>query len=122
MKRLSPLFFIVISISIFVSCGGSSRTVMVKRLASFEVKTDLATKQLYLRLSDNNQLGTRVNALIKCGPLKKEELNELKKLDVKVKSSSGDIYSISCPARSLPELADLSYVTTIEAARKTELK
>ncbi|MBN1353028.1 hypothetical protein JXJ21_26800 [candidate division KSB1 bacterium] len=122
MKKHISIIFALLSITVLVFCAGRSRTVVVKQFAAFEMKADLATKQLYYSLSDQGKLNTSVNILLKARHLKKEETNTLRKLGVKVKSESGDIQSVYCEAKVLPQLADLNFIIAIEAAKNAKLR
>lgn len=115
------LCFLVLSIMLFwLSCGGSNRMQMVKQLASFEVKADLATKQLYHTLADEHNLNTQITVLAKINQHTMNEDNSLRKLNVKVKSKSGDVYAIICAAKVLPKLADLDFVLAIESGKQAK--
>jgi len=114
--------FILSSMLLGLSCGGSNRTLLVKQFASFEVKADLATKQLYQTLAEQDKLNTKIDALIKCNQNTQNEINILKKLDVKIKSQSGNIFSVVCDAKSLPKLADLEFIHAIEAGKRVKLR
>jgi len=105
-----------------ISCAGQSRALLVQRLASFEMKADLATRQIYASLDEQKKLDTHVNALVHCVRITQIELDALRSFDMKMNSMGKEIVSVNCKARVLPQLADLEFVKAIESAKRVNLR